>query len=39
MAFGDAIRGHETGFNSAIDVPQDATPRDKLIAYTGRIPN
>ena len=39
MAFGDAIRGPETGFDNAVDVPQDATPQDKLIAYTGRKPS
>ncbi len=36
MAFGDAIRG--PGFAEAVEVPQDAPPQDKLIAYSGRKP-
>ena len=36
MAFGDAIRG--PGFDNAVDVDDDASAQDKLIAFSGRQP-
>ncbi len=36
-AFGDAVRGPGI-FGEEVEVPQDAAPQDKLVAYSGRKP-